>query len=166
MQKLDYINRKIFRLPENKIDFDRLMAFWRFKEYKLVFTNGCFDILHKGHIDYLAKAADMGDVLIIGLNSDNSVKKIKGDSRPVIDEDARALTLAALRLTNAIVYFDEDTPYELINYIQPDILVKGGDYKAEDVVGYDVVSVKGGKVEIIDLVPGYSTSSIVERIKE
>lgn len=165
MQKLDTITSKIFRFPENKTGFDQLMALWRFKNYRIVFTNGCFDILHKGHIDYLAKAADMGNVLIIGLNSDLSIRKLKGDTRPVIDEDSRAITLAALRLTNAIIYFDEETPNELIHTIKPDVLVKGGDYKAEEVVGYDVVTQNGGKVEIVELVPGYSTTSIVEKIK-
>jgi rfaE bifunctional protein nucleotidyltransferase chain/domain len=131
-----------------------------------VFTNGCFDILHRGHIEYLSKAADLGDVLIIGLNTDSSVSRIKGLNRPVVDEQSRAMLLAALHFTTAIVYFDDPTPYELIKKVQPDILVKGKDYKAEDVVGYDIVVAKGGKVETIELVKGFSTTTILQKIIE
>jgi rfaE bifunctional protein nucleotidyltransferase chain/domain len=153
---------------QNKIaDLNRLrslLALWRFQDKKIVFTNGCFDILHLGHVDYLSKAADLGDVLVLGLNTDASVSRIKGPSRPVLDQHARATLLASLHFVTLVVLFDEPTPYELIQIVQPDILVKGKDYKAEDVVGYDIVTAKGGRVETIDLVEGYSTSAIISRI--
>ncbi len=145
-------------------DFERWLAFCRFKSKKIVFTNGCFDILHLGHVDYLRKARDLGDVLIVGLNTDASVSRIKGPLRPVQDEKSRAELMASLAFVDAVVLFDEPTPYHLIKQVQPDILVKGKDYKAEDVVGYDVVTVKGGEVVTIDLVEGYSTSNVIERI--
>lgn len=134
---------------------------WRKEGKKIVFSNGCFDILHRGHVEYLSKAADLGDVLIIGLNTDASVKRIKGPSRPVNDKKARAVVLAALEFVDAIMFFDEDTPYNLIKRVQPDVLVKGKDYKAEDIVGYDIVINKGGKVETIELVEGFSTTNIL-----
>lgn len=137
---------------------------WRFHNKKIVFTNGCFDILHLGHIDYLSKAADLGDVLIIGLNSDASVAGLKGKGRPVNDERSRACVLAALHFTDAVVLFNSPTPYDLIQFIQPDVLVKGGDYKPEQIAGYDVVKAKGGDVVILDFVPGYSTTAIEQRI--
>lgn len=133
---------------------------------KLVFTNGCFDILHIGHITYLQQAAKLGDALIIGVNSDASVKRLKGDDRPVNTQMDRVKMLCALECVDYVVVFDEDTPYELISKVQPDILVKGGDYKAEDVVGKDIVESRGGRVEIIPLVEGVSTTSIIQRIKE
>ncbi len=131
---------------------------------KIVFSNGCFDILHRGHVEYLSKAADLGDVLIIGLNTDASVRRLKGESRPVNGQESRALLLAALSFVDAVVFFDEDTPYNLINKVQPDVLVKGKDYKPEDVVGYDIVTSKGGKVITIDLVDGFSTTNIINKI--
>ncbi|MCK9450650.1 MAG: D-glycero-beta-D-manno-heptose 1-phosphate adenylyltransferase [Bacteroidales bacterium] len=162
MTQLQILQGKII---DNKA-LDLKLALWRFQQKKIVFTNGCFDIVHLGHIDYLSKAADLGDVLIIGLNTDASVSRIKGPLRPVVNENARAALLAALHFTDAIVLFDEPTPYELIKLVQPDILVKGKDYKAEEVVGYDIVTAKGGKVETIDLVEGYSTSGLIQKIKE
>jgi D-glycero-beta-D-manno-heptose 1-phosphate adenylyltransferase len=137
------------------------IAMWRFLNKKIVFTNGCFDILHLGHIEYLSKANDLGDVLIIGLNTDASVKRLKGDNRPVQDEASRANVLAALRFVDAIVPFDEDTPYELISLVKPDVLVKGGDYTEETIVGADIVKANGGEVVTIPLTPGYSTSKIL-----
>ncbi|MDK2977354.1 MAG: D-glycero-beta-D-manno-heptose 1-phosphate adenylyltransferase [Bacteroidales bacterium] len=162
MDKLAVIQSKI-------IDIDQLgsrLAYWNFKNQKIVFTNGCFDILHRGHVEYLAQAANFGDILIIGLNTDDSVRKLKGDSRPVQDQYARALLLASLHFVNAVIYFDEDTPYELIKRVQPDILIKGSDYHIEDIVGYDVVQKKGGQVKTIDFIPGYSTTSIIEKLKK
>jgi len=162
MDKLDVIKSKI-------IDYKDLiptLTYWGLKNKKIVFTNGCFDIIHRGHIEYLAQAANYGDVLIIGLNTDNSVKRIKGESRPIQDQYARAITLAALHFVSAVIFFDEDTPYELIKKVQPDILIKGSDYKAEDIVGYDIVKAKGGEVITIDFIPGYSTSSIIEKLKK
>ncbi len=138
----------------------------KLQDKKLVFTNGCFDILHIGHITYLQKAAKLGDALIIGVNSDASVKRLKGDDRPVNTQMDRVKMLCALECVDYVVVFDEDTPYELISEVQPDVLVKGGDYKAEDVVGKDIVEGRGGCVEIIPLVEGISTTSIIQRIKE
>lgn len=131
---------------------------------KIVFSNGCFDILHRGHVEYLSKAAAKGDVLIIGLNTDASVRRLKGPSRPVNDENARAFVLAALGFVSAVTLFDEDTPYQLINKVQPDVLVKGSDYKPEDIVGYNIVMAKGGRVETIDLVEGFSTTKTIEKL--
>lgn len=162
MKNLEKIEAKIWQMGE---EFNRQLAVWRFHEQKIVFTNGCFDIVHLGHIDYLAKAADAGSLLIVGLNTDESVKRIKGKSRPIIDQHSRAMALAALSYVGAVVYFDEDTPYELIKDVQPDVLVKGKDYKPEDIVGSDIVMAKGGEILTIDLVEGFSTSNIIEKIK-
>ncbi|MCX8163740.1 MAG: D-glycero-beta-D-manno-heptose-7-phosphate kinase [Candidatus Micrarchaeota archaeon] len=131
---------------------------------KIVFTNGCFDLLHVGHADLLSKAKKLGDILIVGLNSDNSVRRLKGEKRPIINQQQRASLLAALNAVDYVVIFDEDTPIELIKKIKPDILVKGKDYKKEDVVGREIVESYGGKVELIELLEGISTTSIVEKI--
>lgn len=131
---------------------------------KIVFTNGCFDILHRGHVEYLSKAAAFGDVMVVGLNTDASVKRLKGLSRPVNDEFARAFVLAGLEFVSAVVLFDEDTPYDLIKKVQPDFLVKGSDYKPENIVGYDIVTAKGGKVVTVDLVDGFSTTKTIEKM--
>jgi D-glycero-beta-D-manno-heptose 1-phosphate adenylyltransferase len=138
---------------------------WRAEEENIVFTNGCFDLIHRGHIDYLAKAAGLGTKLVIGLNSDDSVRRLKGSPRPYQDEISRGMILAALFFTDAVVLFGEDTPYNLIREVMPDILVKGSDYVAEEIVGYDIVTGHGGKVMTLDYLPGYSTTSIVERIQ-
>ena len=132
---------------------------------KIVFTNGCFDILHLGHIAYLAKASEEGDVLIVGVNTDRSTNKLKGPGRPINDERQRSLVLASLRFVDAVVLFDEDTPYELIRIIEPDILVKGADYAPEAIVGYDLVTARGGLVKTIELVPGYSTTAIERKMR-
>ncbi len=161
MKNLDYIEKKIL----DRKTLSSLLAVWRFQKKKVVFTNGCFDILHLGHIDYLSKAKDLGDVLIIGLNTDLSVQRLKGESRPVVNENARAMLLASLHFVDAVVLFDEDTPYELIKIVQPNILVKGSDYKEEDIVGYDIVKSNGGSIKTIDFLEGYSTSSIIEKLK-
>ena len=131
---------------------------------ELVFTNGCFDVLHPGHVDLLVKARSLGDALMVGLNTDSSVRKLKGEGRPVFDEKARALMLAALEAVDWVVLFDEDTPQGLIEEVLPMVLVKGGDYVRETVVGHEAVEAAGGRVAIIDLVPGYSTSDILNRI--
>ena len=130
---------------------------------KVVFTNGCFDILHVGHITYLNEAKKLGDVLVIGLNSDSSVKRLKGETRPINTELDRARVLDALRSVDYVSIFNEDTPFELLEQIVPDVLVKGGDYKKEDVVGGDIVTRNGGEVIIIPFVDGKSTTSIIER---
>lgn len=142
------------------------VAEWKAKGEKVVFTNGCFDILHLGHIDYLEKAANMGDRLVIGLNSDDSVSRFKGPERPIQDQKSRARILAALQFTDLIVFFNEDTPLALISELLPDVLVKGSDYLAENIVGADVVQGAGGKVTTLDFVPGYSTSKVIEKIKK
>lgn len=162
MTKPEVIQRKILRQPE----LDRVLAYWRFRDQKIVFTNGCFDIIHLGHIDYLAKAAGLGNKLIIGLNTDASTRRLKGPHRPINDENARAMIIASFSFVDVVVLFDEDTPYNLISAIQPDILVKGADYRAEDIAGYDIVKAKGGKVETLEYLPGYSTSLIEKRIRE
>ncbi len=158
LQKIEY---KIKAREEAKLIVDQ----WMMDGEKIAFTNGCFDIVHRGHIDYLSRAKDLGTKLVLGLNTDASVRRLKGESRPIVDEHSRAVLLAALQFIDLVVFFDEDTPYELIKALQPDILVKGSDYKAEDIVGYDVVMGKGGSVETIDFVEGFSTTTIVERIK-
>lgn len=160
MLKSEIAKGKIYSIEQ----LNRQLAIWNFKSRKIVFTNGCFDILHLGHIDYLSKAADLGDILIIGLNSDDSVRKLKGEGRPVNNAEARALMLASLRFVDAVTIFNEDTPYELINSIQPDVLVKGKDYKTEEIAGYDIVLAKGGQVTTIDLLEGYSTTGLIEKL--
>jgi rfaE bifunctional protein nucleotidyltransferase chain/domain len=163
MGKLDIITSNIYSRKDDRL-FKQL-AIWRFKEKKIVFTNGCFDLIHLGHIDYLAKASELADILIIGLNTDESVRKLKGKGRPIQDEVSRAMTLASLRFVDAVVYFGEDTPFELINSIKPDVLVKGADYKPEDIVGYDIVHSKGGEIITLEYIEGYSTSAIEKRIR-
>ncbi len=138
---------------------------WRFQSKKIVFTNGCFDLLHLGHIDYLAKAAEEGDLLIIGLNSDSSTRALKGPNRPINGQKQRAMVLASMQFVNAVVLFDDSTPLELIRQIQPDILIKGGDYKPEEIVGFDIVKAKNGIVKTIEFLPGYSTTYIEEKIR-
>ena len=161
MKNPNTIKNKIF----SQKDIVKKSAQWKKEGKTLVFSNGCFDILHLGHVDYLSKAAALGDILIIGLNADTSVKKLKGNHRPINDQNSRAMLLAALYFTDAVVIFEEETPYNLINIIKPDILVKGKDYKAKDVVGYDIVTAYGGKVKTIKLVDGYSTTIIEEKMK-
>lgn len=138
---------------------------WRDQGCKIVFTNGCFDILHLGHVDYLARAADFGDKMIIGLNTDASVSRIKGPTRPINDQRSRAMVLASLGFVSAITFFDEPTPYDLIKLVQPDVLIKGADYKPEEIVGYDIVTARGGSVQTIPFVDGYSTTAIEQRIR-
>jgi rfaE bifunctional protein nucleotidyltransferase chain/domain len=130
---------------------------------KIVFTNGCFDLLHRGHVYYLAKARELGDVLVIGLNSDSSVTRLKGEGRPVNNQNARAEVLGALGMVDYIILFEEDTPLNLINTVKPDLLVKGGDYRAEEIVGYREVISWGGAVLTIPILEGYSSTSIIER---
>jgi len=132
----------------------------------VVFSNGCFDILHAGHVDYLEKSREKGDFLVIGLNTDASVRRLKGESRPINDEYSRARVLAALGSVDMIVLFDEDTPYQLIEALDPDILVKGKDYEISNIVGADIVLGNGGKVETIELTKGLSTTSVIEKIKK
>ena len=137
---------------------------WRNAGKTITFTNGCFDLLHYGHIHYLAQAADLADCLVIGLNSDASIRRLKGKQRPIKDQKNRIHILAALAFVDAVILFEEDTPYELIRGIQPDYLVKGGDWQPEQIVGSDIVLAKGGKVLSLPFVQGYSTTKLVERM--
>lgn len=139
---------------------------WQSKGQKVVFSNGCFDIVHLGHIDYLEKARSLGDRLVIGLNSDQSVRQLKGESRPINDAHARSRMLAAFGFVDGVAIFEEETPKELIAYLLPDILVKGSDYSVENIVGADTVVANGGEVKTIDLVEGFSTSKLIEKIKK
>lgn len=132
---------------------------------RVVFTNGCFDILHRGHVEYLRKAKALGDVLVVGVNTDSSVRRIKGPDRPVIDESDRAFVLAAFASVDYVCLFNEDTPYELIRALVPDVLVKGADWAIEKVVGRDIVEAAGGSVQTIEFLPDRSTTGILERIR-
>ncbi|NNF01935.1 MAG: D-glycero-beta-D-manno-heptose 1-phosphate adenylyltransferase [Bacteroidia bacterium] len=139
---------------------------WRFADKKIVFSNGVFDLLHAGHVDYLAKAASFGDKLIVGINSDDSVSRLKGPLRPVNPENARCLLIAALEFVDAVTIFTEDTPYELIKAIMRDVLVKGADYKEDEIVGYDIVKQNGGEVKTIELLDGFSSTLMMEKIRK
>ncbi|MCX6145497.1 MAG: D-glycero-beta-D-manno-heptose 1-phosphate adenylyltransferase [Ignavibacteriales bacterium] len=130
----------------------------------VVFTNGCFDILHRGHVDYLSKARALGDILIVGVNTDASVKRLKGANRPIVQEDDRAAVLAALAVVDYVCLFDEETPYELIRALVPDILVKGADWSVGDIVGKDIVEAAGGAVHTIEFLPNRSTTNIIQKI--
>jgi rfaE bifunctional protein nucleotidyltransferase chain/domain len=142
-----------------------LDRFGRPRDYTLVFTNGCFDILHPGHVEYLHRARALGDALVVGVNTDDSVRRLKGSGRPLVADRDRATVLAALASVDAVTLFDEDTPLELIARLLPDVLVKGGDYSREDVVGRAEVEASGGRVVIVPFLAGHSTSSLVERIR-
>lgn len=144
----------------------RLCNVWRATQQRIVFTNGCFDILHHGHLDLLAKAADQGNKLVVALNTDASVQRLKGPERPVTNEQDRLFQVASLLCSDAVCLFDEDTPAELIHLLRPDVLVKGGDYTIDKIVGADHVMSYGGRVEIIPFVSGYSTTSLIDRIKK
>ncbi|QQS31308.1 MAG: D-glycero-beta-D-manno-heptose 1-phosphate adenylyltransferase [Sphingobacteriales bacterium] len=157
MTKLEQIESKILTLSQLQFKLN----IWRFKEQKIVFTNGCFDLLHLGHFYTLTQAAGHGHVLIVGLNSDDSVKRLKGEQRPVQSQQTRALLLASLSYITAVVIFEEDTPFQLISEIMPDVLVKGGDYSKEQIVGHDLVTQNGGEVVIVPYLKGYSTTQIL-----
>ena len=146
-------------------DAIQVVCQWKKNKNTIVFTNGCFDIIHKGHIDYLEEAKNLGDKLIVGINSDDSIKKIKGETRPIIDETSRIRVLAAIECIDMVILFEEETPFLLIQNISPDILVKGADYTQKEIIGSDFVLQNGGKVELIQVTEGYSTSRIVEKIK-
>ncbi len=160
MKKTDSIRGKIFSVDEINKETKRL----RLKSKTIAFTNGVFDILHEGHIVVLSKAATFADVLIVGINSDTSVKKLKGNSRPINNENSRALIMASLIMVDAVVIFNEETPIELVTIIKPDVLVKGGDYSIETIAGASEVIASGGKVEIIPLEEGFSTTGIIGKI--
>jgi len=157
----DSIHAKII-VPEN---LEKLLKIWRLQSQNIVFTNGCFDLLHLGHLTYLADAKALGDKLIIGLNADASVSRLKGDYRPINDGYSRAMMLASMQFVDAVILFEEDTPLNLITQISPEILVKGGDYELNQIVGHDVVLKQGGQVKIIPFLEGYSSTKIIARIK-
>jgi rfaE bifunctional protein nucleotidyltransferase chain/domain len=161
MHNIDIIRSKVMDLPTLLNTLHR----WRFFSKKIAFTNGCFDLLHLGHVDYLAKAADEADFLVIGVNTDESTRRLKGQHRPINNEEQRTMLLAALHFVSAVVLFNEDTPKELIHAVKPDVLIKGGDYSPENIVGADFVTGNGGRVMTIDFLPGYSTTAIEERIR-
>lgn len=161
MKAVSSIPNKIFTLADLQSQLKR----WRLQNRKIVFTNGVFDILHEGHIASLSEAAAHGHVLIVGVNADASVKRLKGESRPVNNENSRALILASLVLTDAVIIFEEDTPLNLITAILPDVLVKGGDYTLEQIVGAKEVMANGGEVKIAAILEGFSTTSIIEKMK-
>lgn len=162
MSKLQWIQNKIM----DKASLSRFCHSQKVKGRRIVFTNGCFDILHHGHIDLLAKAADEGEILVVGLNTDSSVKKLKGSERPINHETDRALLLASLLCVDSVCLFEEDTPLELIKLIQPDVLVKGGDYTLANIIGANEVKLYGGEVVIVPFVSGYSSSNTIELIKK
>lgn len=143
----------------------QLIRYWRFKDKSIVFTNGCFDLFHPGHADFLARASDLANVLVVGLNTDASVQRLKGSGRPIQDQQGRATILASLHFVDAVVFFDEDTPEEIIELIAPDILVKGGDYRPEHIVGGNFVRSNNGQVLTLPLLKGYSTTNLINKIK-
>jgi D-beta-D-heptose 7-phosphate kinase/D-beta-D-heptose 1-phosphate adenosyltransferase len=162
MRTTTIISRKIFTLPElmYKVAQERVLG------RTIGFTNGCFDILHRGHIASLSEAAAEADFLVVGVNSDSSTKKLKGPDRPVNDEQSRALILASLIIVDAVVIFEEDTPLELIKALKPDVIVKGGDYTIEQIVGAEEVLAYGGKVVINPIIQGFSTTGLIDKIRK
>ena len=161
MSRLDIIRKKIV----SKEELGKLIHVWQLLSQKIVFTNGCFDIVHAGHIHTLTSAADFGNKLIVALNTDSSVSKLK-PGRPIQEQDSRALVLASLNCIDAIILFNEETPLELIKFIRPDILIKGGNYSIDEIIGSKEVLASGGKVEVIPLLKGFSTTNIEEKIKK
>lgn len=171
MTRLEHIQQKIHSVESLQL----LVQTWRLKNEKIAFTNGCFDILHQGHVTYLAQSANYANRLIVGLNTDSSVKRQgKGDNRPVNSEDSRLLVLASLGFVDAVVLFDEDTPYELIKELQPDVLLKGADYnpaqtdssQKDYIIGSDIVKENGGEVIAVPLVEGFSTTAIIKKMQQ
>lgn len=156
----DFISEKILKLP----GLVEKLSDWKKQGKKIVFTNGVFDLLHKGHVFSLSQAAKQGDILIVGLNADNSVKRLKGETRPINDQDARALLLASFFMVDVVIIFEEDTPLQLITSILPDVLVKGGDYTVDEIAGAKELIANGGKVVINPILEGFSTTAIIEAI--
>jgi D-glycero-beta-D-manno-heptose 1-phosphate adenylyltransferase len=162
VKRADLLPNKIFLLPQ----LLQQVAQWRLKSKTIAFTNGVFDILHEGHIFSLSQAAKEADYLIVGLNSDASVKRLKGETRPVNNQQSRAIILASIVMVDALVIFEEDTPLELIKAIMPDVLIKGGDYTAEQIAGANEVLANGGKVVINPIVEGFSTTGIIAALEK
>ncbi len=163
-ERHQHLDRKIYPFWQQG-ELKPMLHYYRFMDKRVVFTNGCFDILHAGHVDLLFRAAGLGDVLMVGLNTDASVSRLKGPLRPLNDQSARATVLAGLHCVDAVILFDEDTPAGLIETVSPDVLVKGGDYDARDIAGAPFVRSRGGQVVTLPLLEGYSTSRILERLK-
>ena len=161
VDKLDKLKSKIVGQEEAL----SMLNIWHFMGLKVVFTNGCFDLVHRGHVNYLSRAASIADRMIVGLNSDSSVSCIKGPERPLQDQLSRAEVLASMFFVDAVVLFDEETPFELISFLKPDILVKGSDYTIDKIVGADIVIANGGSVETMDFIEGYSSTNIINKIK-
>lgn len=159
---MSFSQTKILELPH----LIQRVNTWKIKGDKVVFTNGCFDLIHLGHVRYLEEARALGDRLVLGLNSDSSVRKLKGEGRPIMEENARAGLLAALESIDAVVLFSEETPLKLIEAVNPDILVKGGDYEISEIVGADHVVAQGGEVKRLSFLPGHSTSGMIRKIRE
>jgi len=160
MSAFKHIQNKV----HNRESLRNLISQWQLQGERVVFTNGCFDLLHYGHLHYLADARDLGQRLVVALNSGASVRRLKGPTRPINDETTRAHLMAGLEVVDAVVFFDEDTPYELIQMLQPDVLVKGGDWQPEQIVGADIVLDRGGEVRSLPFVDGYSTTKIEQKI--
>ena len=162
MSRYNALKNKIFALDHLK----KQVEAWKATAEKIVFTNGCFDILHQGHIEVLARTSDLGTKLIVGLNSDSSIQKLKGENRPIIQEQSRAVLLASFSFVDAVVLFSEDTSINLISTLLPDVLAKGGDYEIETIVGHKVVQENGGKVILVPFVDGFSSTTIIEKIRK
>ena len=161
MSHLNTIKKKIYLLDGLQYQVDS----WKESGEKVVFTNGCFDILHRGHVEVLARAADLGNRLIIGLNSDQSIQALKGENRPIENEDSRVILLASLSFVDAVILFSEETPLNLISTLKPDVLTKGGDYEIETIVGHKVVEENGGEVILVPFLDGFSSTTIIDKIK-
>lgn len=161
MNQVKHLQTKILSFSALKGQLEK----WRNANQKIVFTNGCFDLLHFGHVDYLTKARDLGDRLVVGLNTDGSITRIKGAARPINNEESRAAILAGMAYVDAVVLFDEETPINLVSMVMPDVLVKGGDYSIKEIVGHEIVLNNKGEVCTIDFVEGYSSSVLIEKIK-
>ena len=161
MSQFNTLKNKIFSLENLKTQVEK----WKATGEKVVFTNGCFDIVHQGHIEVLARTADLGTKLIIGLNSDSSIQKLKGKNRPIIQQQSRAILLASFSFVDALVLFSEDTPINLISTLLPDVLAKGGDYKIKTIVGHEIVQKNGGEVILVPFVDGFSSTTIIDKIK-
>ena len=162
MSRFNTLKNKIFSLENLKMQVKE----WKATGEKVVFTNGCFDIMHQGHIEVLARTADLGTKLIIGLNSDSSIQKLKGKNRPIIQQQSRAILLVSFSFVDAVVLFSEDTPINLISTLLPDVLAKGGDYKIETIVGHEIVQKNGGEVILVPFVDGFSSTTIIEKIRK
>lgn len=160
---MNQLNKVINKIV-TKEDAQKIIANWKANGEKVVFTNGCFDIIHKGHIFYLAKAHDLGTKLVLGLNTDASIKRLKGENRPIKEQESRALTIASFEFIDLVILFDEDTPLDLIATLLPDVLVKGSDYEIKNIVGAKEVLANGGEVKTIDFVEGFSTTNYVKKM--